>query len=178
MSTRSIPASMSDPSRYAGLLYRALNPIRAREPLSGEGARLHGGRFNAKGRPTLYTSLSVVTAIRESNQIGTLQPTTLVSYEADIGPVFDGLDAAALARYGMTPETLAADDWRIRMQRDGIAPTQAFAAQLIADGFAALRVPSFAKGAVVSDVNLVLWVWGPGLPARLILIDDEGRLAK
>jgi RES domain-containing protein len=173
-----IPAFMPDASRYAGLLYRALNPIRASDPLSGEGARLHGGRFNAKGRPALYTSLSVMTAVRESNQIGTLQPTTLVSYEADIGPVFDGCDAAALAGYGMTPEALAADDWRIRMQRDGIAPTQSFAAQLMVDGYAALRVPSFAKGAVVTDVNMVLWVWGPALPARLVLIDDEGRLAK
>jgi RES domain-containing protein len=78
----------------------------------------------------------------------------------------------------MTPEALAADDWRIRMQRDGIAPTQSFAAQLMVDGYAALRVPSFAKGAVVTDVNMVLWVWGPALPARLVLIDDEGRLAK
>jgi RES domain-containing protein len=66
-----IPAFMPDASRYAGLLYRALNPIRASDPLSGEGARLHGGRFNAKGRPALYTSLSVMTAVRESNQIGT-----------------------------------------------------------------------------------------------------------
>ena len=28
--------------RYAGLLYRALNPVYAREPLSGEGARRYG----------------------------------------------------------------------------------------------------------------------------------------
>ena len=178
ISTRWTVASTPDPTRYAGLLFRALNPIRAREPLSGEGAKLHGGRFNAKGRPALYTSLSVMTAIRESNQIGTLQPTTLVSYEADIGPVFDGRDAAALARYHMTPETLAADDWRIRMQPDGKAPTQLFAERLIADGFAALRVPSFAKGGAVDDVNMVLWIWGPVLPARLVLNDDEGRLAK
>ena len=74
---------------YRGLLYRALNLIRAREPLSGEGARLHGGRFNPKGIPALCTALSVMTAIREANQIGTLQPTTLVCYEADITPVFD-----------------------------------------------------------------------------------------
>lgn len=34
--------------RYVGLLYRALNPVHAREPLSGEGARRYGGRFNAR----------------------------------------------------------------------------------------------------------------------------------
>ena len=62
--------------RYQGLLYRAINPVHAREPLSGEGARRHGGRFNPRGLPALYTSRSVMTAVREANQIGTLQPTT------------------------------------------------------------------------------------------------------
>lgn len=95
--------------RYQGLLYRALIPIRAREPLSGEGARLHGGRFNPKGIPALYTALSVIAAIREANQIGTLKPTTLVSYEADITPIFDATDADALGNYGMTPADLAAN---------------------------------------------------------------------
>ena len=41
--------------RFQGILYRALNPMRAREPLSGEGARLYGGRFNPRGTPALYT---------------------------------------------------------------------------------------------------------------------------
>ena len=36
---------------YRGKLYRALNPIHAREPLSGRGAALYGGRFNPKGTP-------------------------------------------------------------------------------------------------------------------------------
>jgi len=161
---------------YRGLLYRALNPIRAREPLSGEGARLHGGRFNAKGVPALYTSMSVMTAIREANQIGTLQPTTLVSYEADFTPVFDATDADALAEYDMTPADLAAEDWRLQMRAHGKAPTQILAEKLIADGYAGLRVPSFAKGASGEDLNTVLWVWGSTLPAKLVLIDDEGRL--
>ena len=161
---------------YRGLLYRALNSIRAREPLSDEGARLHGGRFNPKGIPALYTALTVMTAIREANQIGTLQPTTLVSYEADITPIFDATDADALGSYGMTPADLAADDWRIRMQKEGKAPTQILAERLVADGYAGLRAPSFAAGSTAEDMNVVLWVWGKALPAKLVLIDDEGRL--
>ena len=47
--------------RYAGPLYRALNPVYARAPLSGRGAELYGGRFNAKGTPALYTSLDPTT---------------------------------------------------------------------------------------------------------------------
>ena len=161
---------------YQGLLYRALNPIRAREPLSGDGARLHGGRFNTKGIPALYTALSVMTAIREANQIGTLQPTVLVSYEADITPIFDATDADALRSYGMTPPDLSADSWRIRMQREGEALSQILAERLIADGYSGLQVRSFAAGARAKDLNMVLWVWGSALPAKLVLIDDEGRL--
>ena len=85
---------------YRGPLYRALNPIYAREPLSGRGAELYGGRFNPKGVPALYSSLTVMTALREANQAGSLQPTTLVSYDADIESVFDCRDEAALKAEG------------------------------------------------------------------------------
>lgn len=161
---------------YRGLLYRALNPIWAREPLSGDGARRFGGRFNPKGTPALYTALSIMTAIREANQIGTLQPTTLVAYQADLEPIFDATDAKALHGYGVSPDKLAADDWRIRMGEDGKAPTQVLAERLIRDGYAGMQVRSFAKGATDADLNIVLWAWGDEPPAQLVLVDDEGRL--
>jgi RES domain-containing protein len=162
--------------QYRGLLYRALNPIYARDPLSGEGARRHGGRFNPKGMPALYTAQSVMTAIREANQVGTLQSTTLVAYEADIGPIFDATGAVELARYRLTPADLAADDWRLRMLADGKAPTQMLAERLKGEGFAGMQVRSFAKGASAADLNLVLWVWSPVSPTLLRIVDDEGRL--
>lgn len=161
--------------RYVGLLYRALNPIWAREPLSGEGARRYGGRFNAKGRPALYTSLTIPTAIREANQVGTLQPTTLVAYRADLDPVFDATDLEALSGQGATAADIAADDWRIRMRDKGRAPTQILAERLIAAGYAGMLVPSFARGAATGELNLVLWDWNSPR-AGLTLIDDEGRL--
>lgn len=162
--------------RHVGLLYRALNPVHARTPLSGEGARRHGGRFNAKGVPALYTSLSVMTAIREANQVGTLQPTVLVAYEADIAPVFDATDPESLRAQGVTETDLAADDWRLRMKAEGMAPTQRLAGRLRAEGHAGMLVRSFARGAGAADLNLVLWVWSAELPTRLRLVDDEGRL--
>jgi RES domain-containing protein len=163
--------------RYQGLLYRAINPVHAREPLSGEGARRHGGRFNPRGLPALYTSCSVMTAVREANQIGTLQPTTLVAYEADIGPLFDAADPAVLAARRLTAADLAGDDWRARMRAEGEAPSQRLARALIEEGYAGMQVMSFAAGSAPTDLNLVLWTWGPRLPARLRLVDDEGRLA-
>jgi RES domain-containing protein len=163
---------------YRGKLYRALNPVYAREPLSGRGAALYGGRFNPKGVPALYTSLSPVTALREANQVGALQPTTLVSYDAEIERIFDCRDQKALAGEGMDAAALAASSWRDDMKASGEAATQRFARRLIAAGYTGLLIRSFAAGASDDDLNLVLWVWGDAAPARLALIDDEGRLSK
>jgi len=164
--------------RFRGILYRALNPIHAREPMSGRGAALYGGRFNRKGTPALYTSLSVMTALREANQVGNLQPTTLVSYDADIGNIFDGRADDALRAEGMDAAALADPAWRDRMKAKGEAPTQAFARRLAAAGHHGLLVRSFAPGATGDDFNLVLWQWSDAPPCRLQLIDDENRLSR
>ena len=129
---------------YRGLLYRALNPVYAREPLSGRGAQLYGGRFNAKGTPALYASLSIMTALREANQVGSLQPTTLVCYDAEIERVFDARDASALTAEGMDEAGLADSGWRDQMKAEGEARTQAFARRLTEAGYQGLLVRSFA----------------------------------
>ncbi len=164
--------------RFEGKLYRALNPIYAREPLSGRGAELYGGRFNPKGMPALYTSLSIMTALREANQVGNLQPTTLVSYNADIEHVFDSRDDSELLKYDMDAAALADTTWRDQMKATGEAKTQAFVRRLINARYDALLVRSFAPGATAEDLNLVLWRWGAEAPARLVLIDDENRLSR
>jgi RES domain-containing protein len=163
---------------YQGKLYRALNPIYAREPLSGRGAERYGGRFNPKGMPALYTSLSIMTALREANQVGNLQPTTLVSYDADIERVFDSRSDAALRAEGTDAATFADTTWRDQMKANGEAETQAFARRLAAAGYHGLLVTSFAPGATRDDLNLVLWKWSDAAPCRLTLIDDEDRLPR
>lgn len=164
--------------RFQGKLYRALNPVFAREPLSGRGAELYGGRFNRKGTPALYTCLSVMTALREANQAGRLQPTTLIAYDADIERVFDTRDGAELSRIGMTASLLADPTWRDQMKTKGEARTQAFARELVSAGYHGLLVRSFAPGSTEDDRNLVLWGWGSVAPSRLNLIDDEQRLSR
>lgn len=164
--------------RHDGKLYRALNPIYAREPLSGRGAELYGGRFNPKGVPALYTSLSVMTALREANQVGNLQPTTLVAYEAEIDGIFDCRDDAALSAEGMDAAAIADTTWRDQIKASGEAKTQAFARRLIGAGYNGLLVRSFAAGSTTEDLNLVLWRWSNAPPARLVLIDDENRLSR
>ncbi len=161
---------------YSGKLYRALNPVYARDPMSGRGAELYGGRFNPKGVPALYSSTSVQTALREANQVGDLQPTTLVCYRAKSEMIFDTGDAAAVSAAGLDEAGLADPTWRDQMKTKGEARTQRFARALIAAGYNGLLVRSFAKGAGSGDMNLVLWKWGSTAPSHLELIDDEDRL--
>ncbi|MFC3179913.1 RES family NAD+ phosphorylase [Cypionkella sinensis] len=166
-------AALPDPSTcYQGPLYRALNPIWARDPLSGEGARRHGGRFNAKGRAALYTAMTIMGAVAEANQIGRpFEPVTLVSYIADLDNIFDSLNPAHLAAHGISAADLAADDWRLQMMARGTSRAQDAAEALIAAGYHGLIAPSFAKGAAPDARNLVLWHW-----PTLTLIDTEHRL--
>lgn len=163
---------------YNGKLYRALNPVYAREPMSGRGAELYGGRFNPKGMPALYLSLSVMTALREANQVGNLQPTTLVSYDAEIENIFDSRDEAALHGAGTDAALLGSSTWRDEMKAHGEARTQGLAKRLVQEGYTGILVRSFAPGSSADDLNLVLWRWGSTAPSRLILIDDEGRLSR
>ena len=45
--------------RFQGLCYRGHDPRWAFSPTSGEGAALHGGRFNPVGMPALYLALTI-----------------------------------------------------------------------------------------------------------------------
>jgi len=164
--------------RYDGLIYRALNPVYARDPLSGAGAAKYGGRFNRIGTPALYCSLEPDTAIREANQVGTLQPTTLIAIHAAARSLFDGRDEAALATYSSSAVLLADPGWRERMLRGEAVPTHDLGVRLIDDGFAGIIVPSYAKGAPPAALNLVLWRWNEDPNCTLRLIDDEDRLGR
>jgi RES domain-containing protein len=126
--------------------------------------------------PALYASTSILTAVREANQVGDLQPTTLVAYRAEIEAVFDATDAASLAAVGFDKADLADPTWRDQMKLSGEAPTQRLGRELAAQGYNGLLVPSFAKAAVFGDRNVILWKWSATAPSRLELIDDEHRL--
>lgn len=169
-------AALPDPSiPYQGLLYRALNPIWAAKPMSGDGAKLHGGRFNPKGTPALYCALTVMGAVAEVNQIGRpFEPVILVSYGADRADIFDATDASALLQRKVAAKTLAADDWRLQMRRSGQSDGQSLAQNLITAGYAGMLVPSYAIGTTPAARNLVLWYWAVGLR----LIDTEDRLTR
>lgn len=112
---------MTPGSQFEGKLYRALNPVWAAQPLSGEGAARHGGRFNPRGLGALYCSLDPLTILREANQVGDLQPTLLVAVDAGIENVFDARLDFGLAALGMTFEDLVDAGWRDAMLRSRAA---------------------------------------------------------
>lgn len=163
--------------RVQGVVYRAHDPRWAWSPLSGEGARRFGGRFNKAGIPTLYTSFSLSGAIREVNPMGRrMQPLVLCAYEVDVAPVFDALDRAEKESLGIVDGDLDCPEWRLEALSGRTPASHALADRLLSAGFAGMRARSYAEGAGVGDTNLVLWRWGDALPHRVALIDDERRL--
>ena len=163
--------------RLRRIVYRAHDPRWSWPPVSGEGARLYGGRFNRIEVPALYTSLSPLTAVREASPLGRpLQPILLCPYEVDAEPVFDSTDRRARAAFGVTDADLHCPTWRTVMYRGGVPASQALADRLIGAGYVGMLVRSFAAGAGQDDRNLVLWTWGDRLPSRVAVIDDERRL--
>lgn len=165
---------------FVGLVYRAHEPHWAWDPLSGEGARQYGGRFNKKGTPALYTSLTILGALDEAAApVGVqLQPTTICSYQVNVRPIFDATDVTNLERKGISFDDLACPTWEEETLAGQTPASQALAERLIQEGFAGILVRSFVGGASASDHNLVLWKYGPELPTQVLLVDDEGRLSR
>jgi RES domain-containing protein len=163
--------------RFVGVVYRAHNPRWAFDPLSGEGAARHGGRFNRPGLPALYLSTSIETAIREAAQglIGKIDPLTIVSYEADVEHVVD-LSTDESRRIADAPMEVLGCAWKLEAANRRPVATWELADRLIEGGTAGILAPSFARGATAADENLVLWQWGTEPPFRLAVHDPEGRL--
>lgn len=113
--------------RFAGDGYR--HQSARHDPRSGEGARIHGGRFNPpESFPVLYLCLDRPCAVAELRRLGRravvgvdgLLPRRLYRYELDLERVLDLTDAGVLEDLGTTPEALTADDWSF-CQEIGVA---------------------------------------------------------
>ena len=166
-------------SPFVGLVYRAHNPRWAFAPTSGDGAARHGGRFNPRGTPALYTSLDPKTAWMESQQglPFKAQPMTLVAYRVRCERIIDLTDPAVLAACEVDDATLACA-WEDLASRGRTPPSWSLAETLIAVGCHGALVPSFAPGTTRAERNLVLWLWSDAPPCQALVIDDFGRLPK
>lgn len=165
--------------RFVGTCFRAHDPKWSFSPISGDGARLRGGRFNPAGTPTLYLSLSLSTAVKEANQgfAHKFDPCVLCSYEVDCADVADLRDPAGRKLHRAALDDLACA-WFDLAARGTDPPSWAIARKLIGEELAGALVPSFVRGAGAEDQNLVLWKWGKTLPHRIAVYDPSGKLPR
>jgi RES domain-containing protein len=149
------------------------------KPLSGEGAKQHGGRFNKPGKSTLYTSLDPTTAWMEAQQGFPFkpQPMTLVAYQASCTDLVDLTQTKTLKALTLTKADLACP-WEDMADQGQEPPTWQLANQLQEMGYAGIIVQSFAPGCTEENRNLILWDWSDAPPHRITVIDDLGRLPK
>jgi RES domain-containing protein len=165
--------------RLQGVAYRAHNPKWSWSPLSGEGARLHGGRFNPKGVAALYLSLDWQTAIIEASQgfAYRIPPLTIVSYEVDCDDIVDLTTAEERARHRVSSKAMSCA-WLLLADTRSPVPSWRIAERMMQAGMAGIIVPSYAAGADREAKNLVLWRWSQDLPHRVSIVDEERRLPR
>lgn len=165
--------------RFRWTCYRAHNPGWAFRPLWGDGAAVHGGRFNPKGAPALYLALDFATAVLEANQgfAHKLGPCTLVAYEVDCDDIADLRDDTARARRSVRLADMQCA-WLALATMGKTPPSWDIATRLMANGVAGILVPSFANRAQPGASNLVLWKWGPRRPHRVRASDPSGKLPR
>ncbi|NNK09583.1 MAG: RES domain-containing protein [Myxococcales bacterium] len=165
--------------RFQGAAYRAHNPEWSWDPLSGAGARLHGGRFNRRSLPAFYSSLDVLVAVREASPLGApFHPVTLCQYRVDCEDIFDTRDLKAMKRERVTRNELDCPSWNQEMLEGKVPASQQLADRLVAKGYVGMLVRSFAHGAGPDDINLVLWKWTKRRPYKVTLFDPEHRLPR
>lgn len=165
--------------KYEGRAWRAHHPRWSWSPVSGEGARLHGGRFNAKGIAALYLSLDLPTAILEASQgfAFRIPPLTIVEYDVDCTDIVDLTADDTLRRNG-TSRTELDCPWLAFASAGKVVPTWALADRLIAEGAAGIVVASRAPRATAGNRNLVLWRWSDRRPHRVVAFDPDRRLPR
>lgn len=165
--------------RFQGTCYRAHDPKWSFSPLSGEGARVHGGRFNPRGMPTLYLALTIdgVFADVAHGFARRFDPLTVCSYDVDVDDIDDLREDAGRKASGVDPADLGCA-WASDVASGRKPASWRVAERLIGRGSAGVLVPSFAAGAKPDMANLVLWQWGPALPHRVDVYDPSGRLPK
>jgi RES domain-containing protein len=103
---------------FAGRGFRHLGPHY--DPLSGEGARLYGGRFNPSGSfLVLYLCQSRPCAVAELKRLGERQaigiqallPRVLYRHEIELDRVLDLTDSTIRDQVGVGLDVLTSTDW-------------------------------------------------------------------
>ncbi|MEO0566528.1 MAG: RES domain-containing protein [Pseudomonadota bacterium] len=153
--------------------YRAIDPRWSFVPLSGEGAALNGGRWNAPGSPALYLALDEITAVHEYNQGLGFHPLTLARYHLTGATLANLCDEDERKTLNVNKDVLQTP-WLEALSSGQEPETHKVAKRLAAD-FDGLMYPS-----VVTSTGrcLVLWRWNQDKGAQVRVEDLDGRLPK
>lgn len=155
------------------LCFRAIDPKWSFSPLSGEGAALNGGRWNAPGKPALYLALDEITAVHEYNQGLAFQPLVLARYHIEDACLADLTDPDIRANLSIRADLLSVP-WLEALTAKQTVETHQAAEELNAD-YHGLIYPS-----VVTPTGkcVVLWRWNNKGGAQVRVEDPEERLPK
>lgn len=155
--------------------WRVLPPKWAARPLSGDGAARHGGRHNEPGRPALYLSEDLNTAVAEYEQDLGTRPGTFCAYQIRIAGMVDLTRPEARDACGIAEQELLYPWKKIAFIEGRRPPTWDLAGRLFTAGFAGVRVPSARQP---GGVNIVLWRWNDHPDRQITAHDPQGDLPR
>jgi len=147
---------------WAGTIFRfqTVDFPTARDVLSGDGARKHGGRWNAPGIAAIYGSTTDTTALEECKAndryygVVTKSPRLLVAIEAQLTRVLDLTDAEIRRGLELNLKELAAEDWRKLMAAAAESLTQVVGRAVADAGGSGLLARS---AAVKRGINMAIF---------------------
>lgn len=160
---------------FEGAAFRHVAP--RYDPRSGEGARLHGGRFNPPGSfPVLYLCTTRPCVVAELYRFGRAQaigvqallPRALYRYTVRLTRVLDLTDHAVLASLDVSREVVVGEGW---------AATQELGAAAHRLGWQAILAPSATRTDEVLAIFPELIGSGELVPSLLEIWNDVEDLA-
>ncbi|MEL7394628.1 MAG: RES family NAD+ phosphorylase [Pseudomonadota bacterium] len=146
-------------THFRRTVVRASKPSWSFAPTSGEGAAKHGGRFNPKGVPALYTSFEFETCAHEVRFSLNVDPYTFYYLSVESSNLVDLSARLTREAHGISWLDLECPNWESEMHRGETPSSHDVAMKLIDKGFHGIIVPSFAQHASPDNLNLVLWNW-------------------
>lgn len=156
------------------ILWRAYVPRWAHAPLSGEGARRFGGRWNPVGAVAIYAAREMSTAWAEYNQGFVQHPALIAQLQLSGARLAVLTDAARLSEFGFSDE-LHRCEWRADMDAGKVPDSHKAREELMERGFDGVVYPSFMSP---GGHCVALWRWNGEEGPQLRVIDPEHRLPR
>lgn len=157
-------------------LWRAYVPKWAFDPLSGEGARRYGGRWNPVGQATLYLACELSTAWSEYNQGFVQHPALIAPLRLHGAKLADLTDPQVCEELNI-PGGIHECQWQLEMSEGRLPATHEVSSSLMQAGYDGLIYPSIMS---VGGACVALWNWSCERTdsAYLEVVGPENRMPR